>query len=95
MSKRIFFLALFSLLLLVYNEDYKSFISNLGLNLEEVEVITEDRYINTIWILTSKDPLNRNGESLVLQHGLLDGAFTWLILGEDSSLLTSLFVKLF
>ena len=84
MSKRIFFLTLFSLLLLVYNEDYKSFISNLGLNLEEVEVITEDRYINTIWILTSKDPLNRNGESLVLQHGLLDGAFTWLILGQDS-----------
>ena len=28
--------------------------------------------------------LNRNGESLILQHGLLDGAFTWLILGQDS-----------
>ena len=84
MANRIFFLTLFSLILLVKNEDYKSFISNLNLNLEEVEVITEDRYINTIWILTSKDPLNRNGESLVLQHGLLDGAFTWLILGQDS-----------
>ena len=84
MTNRFFFLALFSLLLLVKNEDYKSYITNLNLNLEEVEIITEDRYINTIWILTSKDRLNRNGESLVLQHGLLDGAFTWLILGQDS-----------
>ena len=84
MTNRFFFLALFSLLLLVKNEDYKSYITNLNLNFEEVEIITEDRYINTIWILTSKDRLNRNGESLVLQHGLLDGAFTWLILGQDS-----------
>ena len=84
MTNRFFFLALFSLLLLVKNEDYKSYITNLNLNLEEVEIITEDRYINTIWILSSKNRLNRNGESLVLQHGLLDGAFTWLILGQDS-----------
>ena len=84
MTNGFFFLALFSLLLLVKNEDYKSYITNLNLNLEEVEVITEDRYINTIWILTSKARLKRNGESLVLQHGLLDGAFTWLILGQDS-----------
>ena len=85
MVNHIFYLYLFSLiLLLVKNEDYKSFIAKLDLNLEEVEITTEDRYINTIWILTSKDPLNRNGESVVLQHGLLDGAFTWLILEQDS-----------
>ena len=64
----------------VFSEDYKSYISKLGLNLEEGTVITEDRYINTIWILTSKDPTNRNGKSIILQHGLIDGGFTFLIL---------------
>ena len=62
---------------------YLSYISKLGLNLEEGTVITEDRYINTIWILTSKDPNNRNGKSIILQHGLIDGGFTFLILEQD------------
>ena len=85
MSNKIFtFLIFSSILLLIHNEDYKSFIAKLNLNLEEAQVITEDRYVNTIWILTSNDPSNRNGKSLILQHGLLDGAFSWLILGEDS-----------
>ena len=65
-------------------EDYKSYTAKLNLNLEDVVVTTEDRYVNTIWRLTSKDPLNRNGKSAILQHGLLDGAFTWLILEKDS-----------
>jgi pimeloyl-ACP methyl ester carboxylesterase len=68
----------------VFNEDYKSYISNLGLDLEEETVTTEDRYVNTMWRLTSKDPNNRNGKSVIMQHGLLDGAFTFLILAEDS-----------
>ena len=50
------YLLISSLILSVFSEDYKSYISKLGLNLEEGTVITEDRYINTIWILTSKDP---------------------------------------
>ena len=54
------FLLVSSLLISVLSEDYKSYISKLGLNLEEGTVITEDSYINTIWILTSKDPNNRN-----------------------------------
>ena len=68
MANIFFFLSLFTLLLLVKNEDYKSYISNLNLNLEEVEVITEDRYINTIWILTSKDPLILNNFNISLFH---------------------------
>ena len=85
MNKSSILLLLFSsLFLFAYNEDYKSFIANLDLNLEEEQVITEDRYVNTIWVLTSKDELNRNGESVILQHGLIDGGFTWLILGENS-----------
>jgi len=64
--------------------DYKSFIANLNLNLEEIQVVTEDRYVNTIWQLTSKDPNNRNGKSILIQHGLLDSSFTWLILEEKS-----------
>ena len=85
MSNKIFtFLIFSSILLVIHNEDYKSFIAKLNLNLEEAQVITEDRYVNTIWVLTSNDPSNRNGKSLILQHGLLDGAFSWLILGEDS-----------
>ena len=83
-NKPLIFIILLSTLILIESEDYKSFISKLNLNLEEAEIITEDRYINTIWILTSNDPLNRNGKSLILQHGLLDGAFTFLILEQDS-----------
>ena len=70
-------LLLFSLFIIVNNVDYKSFISNLGLDLEEARVITEDRYINSIWILTSKDKSNLNAKSVILQHGLLDGGFTF------------------
>ena len=77
-------LLLSSLFISVFNEDYKSYISNLGLDLEEDTVTTEDRYVNTMWRLTSKDPNNRNGKSVIMQHGLLDGAFTFLILAEDS-----------
>ena len=77
-------LLLSSLFISVFNEDYKSYISNLGLDLEEETVTTEDRYVNTMWRLTSKDPNNRNGKSVIMQHGLLDGAFTFLILAEDS-----------
>ena len=83
-SRFLSFLLLSSLFIFVFNEDYKSYISKLGLNLEEGNVITDDRYINSIWILTSKDPNNRNGKSVILQHGLLDGGFTFLILAEDS-----------
>ena len=77
-------LLLSSLFISVFNEDYKSYISNLGLDLEEETVTTEDRYVNIMWRLTSKDPNNRNGKSVIMQHGLLDGAFTFLILAEDS-----------
>ena len=37
-------LLLSSLFISVFNEDYKSYISNLGLDLEEETVTTEDRY---------------------------------------------------
>ena len=80
----IIFLLLSYLLSSINTEDYKSFISNLNLDLEEATVVTKDRYVNSIWILSSNDPLNRNGKSVILQHGLLDGAWTWLILGQDS-----------
>ena len=73
-----------SLFISILNEDYKSYIANLGLNLEEETIQTEDRYLNSIWRLTSKDENNRNGKSVILQHGLLDGGFTFLILAEDS-----------
>ena len=72
------------LLSFINTEDYKSFISNLNLDLEEATVVTKDRYVNSIWILASNDPSNRNGKSVILQHGLLDGSWSWLILGQDS-----------
>ena len=77
-------LLLSSLFISVFSEDYKSYIAKLNLNLEEATVTTDDRYVNSLWILTSKNQSNRNGESVILQHGLLDGAFTFLILAEDS-----------
>ena len=83
-NKLLCLLLLSALLFCIKSDDYKSFIAKLDLNLVEVEVTTEDRYINTIWVLTSNDPLNRNGKSIILQHGLLDGGFTFLILGQNS-----------
>ena len=79
-----FLLFILSFLSSIKGEDYKSFVSKLNLNLEEITVVTEDRYIISMWELTSKDENNRNGKSIVLQHGLLDGAFTWLVLEEKS-----------
>ena len=73
-----------SLFISVFNEDYKTYIAKLNLNLEEATVTTDDRYVNSMWILTSKNQSNRNGKSVILQHGLLDGGFTFLILAEDS-----------
>ena len=84
-NKKLVFIIINVLLSFVKSEDYKSFISKLNLNLEEIQVVTEDRYVNTIWALTSKDEFNRNGKSIIVQHGLLDTAFTWLIL-EDKSI---------
>ena len=74
----------FLLIVSIQTEDYKSFIANLNLTLEEIQLTTDDRYINTIWALTSKDANNRNGKSIIIQHGLLDTSFTWLILAEKS-----------
>lgn len=64
-------------------EDYKSYIEKLDLNLEEVEYTTKDRYVNTVWVITSKK-VPKNNKSMILQHGLLDGGWTWLVLGEKS-----------
>ena len=77
-------LVFISLFCISLQDDYKSFISNLNLDFEEAQVITEDRYINTVWIIKSKNENNRNGKSIILQHGLLDGAWTFLILGKNS-----------
>ena len=86
MQNKIFLLLIIYLLFSsVKSEDYKSYIAKLNLNLEEIQVVTEDRYVNTIWALTSKDAFNRNGKSIIVQHGLLDSSFTWLIL-EDKSI---------
>ena len=41
--------------------------------------------MNTIWSLTSKDEFNRKGKLIIVQLGLLDTTFTWLIL-EDKSI---------
>ena len=84
MNIKLFLLLFLSILLVIHSEDYKSYTAKLNLDLEEIQVVTEDRYINTIWVLTSKDQSNRNGKSVILQHGLIDGAFTWLILEQDS-----------
>jgi lysosomal acid lipase/cholesteryl ester hydrolase len=82
--KGIFLILFYSLLLSVHNEDYKKFIDNLNLNLEEVNVTTEDSYVNTVWVVTSKDTSKRNGQSVILVHGLLDGGISWLVNEENS-----------
>ena len=47
-----------------------------GLTLEYHKVHTEDRYINTHWRVFNSSHVNR--KPIILQHGLLDDAFTWL-----------------
>ena len=83
-NNAIIFLLLSYLLSSINSDDYKSFISSLNLDLEEITVVTKERYANTIWALTSNDPSNRNGRSIILQHGLIDAAWSFLILGKDS-----------
>jgi len=82
-NNAIIFLLLSYLLSSINSDDYKSFISSLNLDLEEITVVTKERYANTIWALTSNDPSNRNGRSIILQHGLIDAAWSFLILGKD------------
>ena len=83
-NKVLIFLILFFVFSYINSEDYKSFITNLNLNLEEVTVVTKDRYINTIWAVSSNDLSKRNGRSIIVQHGLIDGSWSFFILGKDS-----------
>lgn len=67
------------------NFDYKAYIEGFGYTLETYEVTTEDDYINTVWHLVKNSPTsNASSKVVFFQHGLLDTAWTWFQLKENS-----------
>ena len=67
--------------------NYKSIIESYGYNFEEFEIRTEDKYINSIWKITSKKKQKNflsTNKAIILQHGLLDNGWTWFVLQEKS-----------
>ena len=54
--------------------NYKSIIESYGYNFEEFEIITDDKYINSIWKITSKKKSKNflsTNKSIIIQHRLL------------------------
>ena len=53
-----------------------------GLTYEEHKILTEDGYILTAWRINNK----HYGEPVILQHGLFDSSYTWVMLENEYSL---------
>lgn len=49
-----------------------------GYNFESHKIITEDGYILTIWRIY-KDVTHPHAHPVIMQHGLLDSSWSWLI----------------
>ena len=69
---------------------YQQKITDAGFVFEEHKILTKDGYILTAWRIPRK--LNEPSYSLskhepiILQHGLFDSSFTWLLLDNEFSL---------
>ena len=67
---------------------YEKKIIESGYNFEEHKIRTEDGYILTAWRIPKKinDTNNKKRNPIILQHGLIDSSYTWLILEKEFSL---------
>ena len=67
---------------------YEKKIIESGYNFEEHKIRTEDGYILTAWRIPKKinDTNNKKRYPIILQHGLIDSSYTWLILEKEFSL---------
>jgi hypothetical protein len=54
-----------------------------GFQYEEHKIVTKDRYILTAWRITKNV---KKSIPVVLQHGLLDSSFTWILNSDKESL---------
>ena len=69
---------------------YKKKILDAGYSFEEHKIKTEDGYILTAWRIpkkiNEKNNPNQKKKPIILQHGLIDSSYTWLILDKENSL---------
>lgn len=61
---------------------------NRGIKLTIHKVVTPDNYILTLWRVASviPPPITRTRYPIILQHGLLDSSFSWILNQKDQSL---------
>jgi hypothetical protein len=59
-----------------------------GFDFEEHKILTEDGYVLTAWRIPGRtnEIRNRVKRSVMINHGLLDNAYTFLAHGENESL---------
>jgi lysosomal acid lipase/cholesteryl ester hydrolase len=61
-----------------------------GFDFEEHKILTEDGYILTAWRIPGEisecEQSRKNRKPVILQHGLLDTSYTWLMLNASETL---------
>ena len=70
---------------------YQKIINEAGYYFEEHKIITQDGYILTAWRIPcllneSNLDLYKKRQPVILQHGLIDSSYTWLLLDKNHSL---------
>ena len=70
---------------------YQKIVNEAGYSFEEHKIITEDGYILTAWRIPcllneSNSDLYKKRQPVILQHGLIDSSYTWLLLDKNHSL---------
>ena len=70
---------------------YQKIINEAGYNFEEHKIRTEDGYILTAWripclINETSTEIYKKRKPIILQHGLIDSSYTWLLLDKNHSL---------
>ena len=70
---------------------YQKIINEAGYYFEEHKIRTEDGYILTAWRIPcllneSNTEIYKKRKPVILQHGLIDSSYTWLLLDKNHSL---------
>ncbi len=71
-----------------YRFGYREKVKYYGLHFEEHKITTEDGYILSAWRILKKNDDNKIGKkrAVILNHGLLDSAYTFLAFEEKNCL---------
>lgn len=75
-----------------YIPTYQRIINDAGYQFEEHKIITKDGYILTAWRIpchlneTENYTQQKKRRPVILQHGLIDSSYTWLLLDKNHSL---------